>query len=78
MKASLLLVMVAVLSSCTTVKYIPVDLTKHLPPRLENLTEQELDKQLGECVSDATYIDIIETYRRKDTLRGIIESTHAK
>lgn len=75
MRISLLLVTVVLLSSCTKTVYIPVKLD--LPPALNNLTEQELDKELGqcECVSDPVYIDIIETYRREKTLEGIIRST---
>lgn len=77
-KASLLLVMVALLSSCVgDPKQVAVDLTNQLPPDRVNLTEDQLKERLEKCmcVSDDTYIDIIETYRRKNTLRGIIEST---
>jgi len=76
MRISLLLGMVVLLSSCATVEYVPVKLTA--PPALNNLTEEELDQRLGECVSDYTYKDIIITYRRVKTLQGIIQSTRTE
>lgn len=70
MKLSLLLAVTLILSSCTTVKYIPVSLP--LPPPLTvNLTEEELA-----CLSDTTYEKIVLMDKRIKTLEGIIRSSH--
>jgi len=74
MRISLLLVMAVLLASCCEPKRIAVPLQS--PPPLNNYTEKQLEANLGECVSDKTYIDIIDTYRRVDTLTGIINSTN--
>jgi len=73
MKISILLVMAVSLASCCTPKRVQTEL--HLPPPLNNFTEKQLAVVLGECVSDSTYIDIVKTYRRVDTLTDIIKST---
>ena len=69
---SLLLAVTLIVSSCTTVKYQPVQIP--LPPPLNvNLTEAELA-----CLSDTTYEKIVLMDKRIKTLEGIILSTHRK
>ena len=60
------------LSSCTTVKFVPVAIP--LPPPLQvNLTEEELA-----CLSDTTYDKIVLMDKRIITLENIIKSTHSE
>lgn len=73
MRISLLFAMAALLASCADTQYIVKPLK--MPTPLNNLSEVDLIKQL-ECVSNETYVDVIKTYRREDTLVGIIKSTH--
>ena len=71
MKASLLSVAFIIsLSSCSTIEYLPVDLSNLVPPSLPQFTEQELL-----CVSDKTYERIVLGDKRIITLENIIKST---
>ena len=71
MKVSLLVVAFLIsLSSCTTIEYIPVDLSGKIPPPLRDLTEKEL-----ECISDETYKRIVKGELRIETLTRILKST---
>jgi len=74
MRISLLsVVLLALLSvSCSTVeyRYIPVDLM--LPPPL-GITVAELEPELT-CVSDDTYVKIVQIINRIETLEDIISS----
>jgi len=71
MKASLLVVAIIIsLSSCTTIEYLPINLSNKVPPQLRTYTEAELS-----CVSDDTYKRIVLGDKRIETLRDILLST---
>lgn len=69
MKKLSLLLVVILISSCTSVKYQSVPLP--LPPPIERPTEAELS-----CVSESAYRKIVAMDKRIDTLEGIIMTTH--
>ena len=71
MKASLLSAAIIIsLTSCTTIEYLPVDLSGKIPPPLREYTEAELS-----CVSDDTYSRIVLGDLRIETLEGVLLST---
>lgn len=73
MKTSLLIAATLIISSCTTVEYIPVDLSGKLPP---SLTREQLPTESGlECLVDSEYQAVVRMHKRIQTLRNIILST---
>lgn len=73
MKASLLSAAIIIsLTSCTTIEYLPADLSGKIPPSLRSFTEAELS-----CVADDTYIRVVLGDKRIETLEGILISTKA-